>query len=136
MSYVVGLPNNSYNKPITNTVWVRARFVNYKKGALNSQQQVIKLTSCLPMVGGSLRALFHHWSPWYSWNIAESGVYTPKINQNQIFKITFVFFFIYCRQHHERKTTCLDIFFLSDIDSVVPNPSIYSAVFFTSPYYN
>jgi hypothetical protein len=34
MSYVVGLPNNSY-KPITNTVWVRARFVNYKKGALD-----------------------------------------------------------------------------------------------------
>ena len=31
MDYVVGLPNNSY-KPITNTVWVRARFVNYKKG--------------------------------------------------------------------------------------------------------
>jgi len=32
-------------------------FVNYKKGALNSQPQVIKLTSCLPMVGGSLRVL-------------------------------------------------------------------------------
>jgi hypothetical protein len=29
-------------------------FVNYKKGALDSQPQVIKLTSCLPMVGGSL----------------------------------------------------------------------------------
>jgi hypothetical protein len=26
-------------------------FVNYKKGALDSQPQVIKLTSCLPMVG-------------------------------------------------------------------------------------
>jgi hypothetical protein len=37
-------------------------FVNYKKGALDSQPQVIKLTSCLPMVGGSLRVLrlFHH----------------------------------------------------------------------------
>jgi hypothetical protein len=32
-------------------------FVNYKKGALDSQLQVIKLTSCLPMVGGSLRVL-------------------------------------------------------------------------------
>ena len=32
-------------------------FVNYKKGALVSQPQVIKLTSCLPMVGGSLRVL-------------------------------------------------------------------------------
>ena len=27
--------------------------VNYKKGALDSQSQVIKFTSCLPMVGGS-----------------------------------------------------------------------------------
>jgi len=27
---VDGLPNNSY-KPITNTAWVRIRFVNYKK---------------------------------------------------------------------------------------------------------
>ena len=32
-------------------------FVNYKKDALDSQPQVIKLTSCLPMVGGSLRVL-------------------------------------------------------------------------------
>jgi hypothetical protein len=24
------------------------------------------------------------------------------------------YFFIYCCQHHERKTTCLDIFLLSD----------------------
>jgi hypothetical protein len=30
-------------------------FVSYKKGALDSQPQVIKFTSCLPMVGGSLR---------------------------------------------------------------------------------
>jgi hypothetical protein len=32
-------------------------FVNYKKGVLDSQSQVIKITSCLPMVGGSLRVL-------------------------------------------------------------------------------
>jgi hypothetical protein len=49
---------------------------------------VIKLTSCLPMVGGSLQVL-RLLPPlklvtWYSWNIAESGVKTPKINQNQI----------------------------------------------------
>ena len=55
MSWVVGLPNNSY-KPITNTAWVRA-LVDDKKGALDSQSQVIKFTSCLPMVGGSLRVL-------------------------------------------------------------------------------
>jgi hypothetical protein len=30
MSYVVGLPNNSY-KPITNTAWVRARLCKLKK---------------------------------------------------------------------------------------------------------
>jgi hypothetical protein len=29
-------------------------FVNYKKGAFDSQPQVIMFTSCLPMVGGSL----------------------------------------------------------------------------------
>ena len=32
-------------------------FVNYKKFALDPQPQVIKFTSCLPMVGGALRAL-------------------------------------------------------------------------------
>jgi hypothetical protein len=32
-------------------------FVSYKKGALDSQPQVIKFTSCLPMVGGSQRVL-------------------------------------------------------------------------------
>ena len=32
-------------------------FVNYKKGAFDSQPQVIKFTSCLPMVGGFLRVL-------------------------------------------------------------------------------
>ena len=31
MNQLVGSPNNSY-KPITNTAWVRAGFVNYKKG--------------------------------------------------------------------------------------------------------
>ena len=32
-------------------------FVNCKKGAHGSQSQVIKFTSCLPMIGGSLRVL-------------------------------------------------------------------------------
>ena len=56
MSWVVGLPNNSY-KHITNARGFAPAFVNYKKGALDSQLQVIKLTSCLSMVGGSLRVL-------------------------------------------------------------------------------
>jgi hypothetical protein len=32
-------------------------FANYKKGVLDSQPQVIKFTSCLPMVGDFLRVL-------------------------------------------------------------------------------
>ena len=45
-------------KPITNTAWVRARFCKLqKKGVLDSQPQVIKFTSCLPMVDCSLRVL-------------------------------------------------------------------------------
>ena len=49
-------------KPITNTAWVRAQFCKLQKGALDSQ--VIKFTSCLPMVGVSLRNsdFFHHWN--------------------------------------------------------------------------
>ena len=55
ISYVAG-SNNSY-KPITNMAWVRDRLYKLQKGALDSQTQVIKFTSCLPMVGGSLRIL-------------------------------------------------------------------------------
>jgi hypothetical protein len=33
-------------------------FVNYKKGVLDSQPQVIKFTSYLPMFGGSLQVLW------------------------------------------------------------------------------
>jgi hypothetical protein len=33
MSWVVGLPNNSY-KPITNTSWVRARLCKLQKGCI------------------------------------------------------------------------------------------------------
>ena len=48
--------SNSY-KPIANTAWFAPGFVNYKKGALDSQPQVTEFTSFLPMVGGSLRVL-------------------------------------------------------------------------------
>jgi len=44
--------------PITNTAWVRVQLCKLqKKGALDSQPQVIKFTSCLPRVGGSLQVL-------------------------------------------------------------------------------
>jgi hypothetical protein len=56
MNYVVGIPNNSY-KRITNTSWVGTRVCKLQKGALDSQPQVIKFTSCLPIVGDSLRVL-------------------------------------------------------------------------------
>ena len=56
MSYVVGLPNNS-NKPIINTACIRDRLCTLQKGALDSQPQELKPTSCLPMVGGFLRVL-------------------------------------------------------------------------------
>ena len=39
-------------------------FVNYKRGVLDPHPQVIKFTSCLPMVGVSLRVLFFHLSNW------------------------------------------------------------------------
>ena len=61
-------------------------FVDYKKGALDSQPQVIKLTSCLFMVGGSLlgtpassttKTGCHDIAK----NIAESGVKHNKSNQ-------------------------------------------------------
>ena len=59
-------------------------FVNYKKGALDSQSQVIKFTSCLPgsVVLSGYSGFLHHykWSPWYSWNIAESGVKHKNFN--------------------------------------------------------
>jgi hypothetical protein len=43
MKYTLNEYNLEYNK------------VNYKKGTLDSQPQVIKFTSCLSRVGGSLR---------------------------------------------------------------------------------
>ena len=53
---IIGLPNNSY-KPITNTACIRARLCTLQKRVHYSQPQVIKFTSCLPMVGVSLRVL-------------------------------------------------------------------------------
>ena len=57
---------NSY-KPITNTAWVRTRLCKLQKGYTRLATQVIKFTSCLPMVSGSLRILRLlpplNWSP-------------------------------------------------------------------------
>ena len=56
MSQVVGLPNNSY-KPITNMAWVCIRLCKLQKGCTRLAAKSDKFTSCLPMVGGSLRVL-------------------------------------------------------------------------------
>ena len=82
MSQIVGVPNNSY-KPITNTREFAPGFVNYKKGAFDSQPQVIKFTSFLPMVGGSLRV--HRLLPPLKLvaMTAESGNKHQQINQIQ-----------------------------------------------------
>jgi hypothetical protein len=61
MSYVAGLPTTH-----TSLSPIRRRFapgfVDYKKGALDWQQLVIKLTSCLPMsvVFSGYSGFFHH----------------------------------------------------------------------------
>ena len=57
MSQVVGSPNDSY-KHITNTAWVRTRLCKLQKGCTRLTATSDKVyTSCLPMVGGSLRVL-------------------------------------------------------------------------------
>ena len=45
-----------YDDPTNHEIYdgFASGFVNYKKGTLDSQPQVIKFTSCLPMVGGFL----------------------------------------------------------------------------------
>ena len=51
-------------------------------------------------------------------------------------KLKLFYFFIYCCQHHERKTLVLKYFcYQTDSDQVL-NTSIFSAVFLASPYYN
>jgi hypothetical protein len=55
--YVFITAINSY-KPSTNTAWVRTRLCKLQtRVGLDSQPQVIKFTSCLPVVGGSHRVL-------------------------------------------------------------------------------
>ena len=54
MSQAVGLHNNSY-KPITNTAWVR--LCKLQKGCTRLAAASDKVTSWLPMVGGSLQLL-------------------------------------------------------------------------------
>ena len=77
----MGLPSNSF-KPITNTAWVCAPLCKLQKRVYSTRSR--KFTSCLPMVGGSLRVLQLlpplKLVPWYSLSAAESGVKHNKSN--------------------------------------------------------
>ena len=93
--------NQSY-KPNTNTAWVRTQ----KMGAFNSQPQVIKLTSCLPRVCGSLQLPPPpNWSPRHSWNIAESCAKHKKFQILLIhISIISVFSRTFDNEFHNMKT--------------------------------
>jgi hypothetical protein len=96
MSWVVGLPNNSY-KPITNMAWVCARLCKLqKKSSFDSQLQVIKFTSCLPMVGGSPGTPASSTTKTGCHDIAESGIKTPKCDNFNV--VSFVL------QHRSRSS--------------------------------
>ena len=83
MSQVVGLPHNSY-KPITNTAWIHARLCKLQK-RVHSQPQVIKFTSCLPMVGSSLPVLLtSSTTKTRCHDIAEILLKVPLNTKNQI----------------------------------------------------
>ena len=58
-------------------------FVNYKKGCTRLATASDKVYQLLAHGRWFFPAssTTKNWSPWYSWNIAESGVKTPKINQ-------------------------------------------------------
>jgi hypothetical protein len=56
MSYVARLHYNSY-QPVTNTVCVRARLCTLQNRCIRLAATNDKFTSCLLMVGGSLRVL-------------------------------------------------------------------------------
>jgi hypothetical protein len=70
MSYVVGLPNNSY-KPITNTAWVRARLCKLQKG-------------CTQLASDKVYQLFAH-GGWFSPDTPASS--TTKIGRHNIAEI-------------------------------------------------
>ena len=75
---------------------------NYKKGVFDSQPQVIKFTSCLSMVGGSLRYPFKIVLKYIKNNLRrpfENCEFTPLF-----YRITCSFFIV---MYHKRKTTCI-----------------------------
>ena len=64
-----------------------------KKGALDSQPQVIKFISCLPMVGGSLRVHSTHSHKWSSlsvtcpWSVVLSGCTRLTAASDQVYQL-------------------------------------------------
>ena len=65
-------------------------FVNYKKGCTRLASDKV----CQLLVHGRWfspgTSTTKNWLPWYSWNIVESGIKTPKINQS-LFNNIYIF---------------------------------------------
>ena len=85
MSQVVG--SNSSYKHITNTTWVRAQPCKLQKGCTRlaiASDNVYQLLAHGRWfsAGTPASSIIKNWSPWYSWNTAESGVKTQLINQS------------------------------------------------------
>jgi hypothetical protein len=96
MNQVVGLPINLY-KPITNTAWVRAQLCKLQKRVHSTRSRKwYSLPVACPwsVVLFGYSGFFHHWnwSPCYSWNIAESGVKTPKIKIKSCMSAYYMYF--------------------------------------------
>ena len=72
---------------ITNTAWVRAQFSKLQKGcirlaAASDQVYLLLAQDGWFSTGTPASSTNKNWSPWYSWNTAESGVKTQSINQS------------------------------------------------------
>ena len=65
-------------------------FVNYKKGCTRLVVASDKVYQLLAQGRwfSAASSTTKNWSPWYSWNTAESGVKTPKIKSNLIREAT------------------------------------------------
>ena len=72
-----------------NTAWVRARLCKLLKGCTRLAAASDKVYQLLAHVrwfspGTPASSTTKNWSPWYSWNIAESDVKTPQKTKTKI----------------------------------------------------
>ena len=93
MSWSLDIAAHEY-KPVTNTAWVLAQLCNLQKGSIWLAAAGDKVYQLLAhgrrfSPGTPASSITKNWSPWYSWNTAESGVKTQfnqSINQSQAMK--------------------------------------------------